>query len=67
MSVTYTSCNTQVVTESNHIVYTNQIRYLPVEGLNFFASFDIKCRVEKTVSTQEPNFETLELISHNKF
>ena len=53
MNVPYTSCNTQLSTEADHIVYSNQIRYLSIDGLNFFASFDVKCKVEKTVSTQD--------------
>ena len=57
VDVLYTDCNTQVATESDHIVYSNQIQYLSVDGLNFFASFDVKCKVEKTVSTQVPCYK----------
>ena len=52
MTISYTACSTSLITHVDYIKHTNQIHYAPVEGLNFFSSFDVVCAVSKTVDTQ---------------
>ena len=44
----YQNCDTQAVSTSEEIVYSNSVHYSAVDGFNFFSNFDLKSTISQT-------------------
>ena len=47
-TIGYDDCETTTQSNDNEIIYTNSVHSEPIDGFNFFKSFDITCHFQRS-------------------